>query len=335
MKVAVIGCGWITGTYKMVSKIVKNTNIVAAVDLDLNKAIKIGGKNHAYTDTQKMYDNEDFESVYIATPHHLHKPMIKQAFENGKHILCEKPVSVSITDAQEIKKMDEQYPNLKLGFNYNYRYDHNCYRLVKAIQNNHLGKIYYGNCNIFFSRNESYFEKGPWRTKKATAGGGTLLIHGSHMIDIMLWAFGEPISVIGKIDRKRFKNLEVEDIGFGIIEFKNGVIMQINDSTLVKPPFGIFKDLVQLQIFGEKGRCLYTGPWPKSSLKWKGVKKFKVKKDTKGFSHFGRSVKAFSNWILHDKPYFNTIEESSKALRLITTLYQSSDSGRKESTEKL
>ncbi|MFX1378607.1 MAG: Gfo/Idh/MocA family protein [Promethearchaeota archaeon] len=332
LQVGVIGCGGITKMYKLVTKIIKNTKIVAAVDLDINKAIKIGG--YACTDPEEMYENEDFDAVYIATPHHLHKPMIKQAFENGKHVLCEKPVSISLGDAREIQNLDNQYQDLKLGFNYNYRYDHNCYRLVNALQNNHLGEVYYANCNVYFSRNETYFEKGPWRTKKETAGGGTLLIHGSHILDIMIWAFGAPKTIMGKTDNLRFKNIEVEDFGLGIIEFENGIYAQINDSTFINPPYGIFKEKVELEVFGKKGRCFYKGPWPKSSLTWKGVKKFKTKKEIKGFSHFGRSVKAFGEWVLHDKPYFNTIEESSKVLSLISALYKSSETGKKENIEK-
>ncbi|MFX0030966.1 MAG: Gfo/Idh/MocA family protein [Candidatus Hermodarchaeota archaeon] len=335
LKVGVVGCGSITKIYKLSSKVIKNTKIVAAADLDINRAIKIGGKKHAYTDSNEMYNNEEFDAVYIATPHHLHKPMIKQAFENGKHILCEKPVSISLDDAREIQSLDKQYQNLKLGFNYNYRYDHNCYRLVKALQNNHLGEVYYANCSVLFSRSESYFEKGPWRTKRETAGGGTILIHGSHIFDIMIWVFGEPKAIMGKTDTVRFKNIDVEDFGLGIIEFENGVYAQINDSTFVKPPYGIIKDTVKLEVFGKNGRVIYKGPWPKSSLKWKGVKKFKTKKQIKGISHFGRSVKAFSEWVLHDKPYLNTVEESSKVLSLVSSLYKSSETNKKENIEKL
>jgi len=301
--------------------------------LDIKKAIKFGGRNHAYTDSEKMYKNEEIDAVYIATPHHLHKPMIEQAFKMGKHVLCEKPVAISLQEAREINDLDKSYPELKLGFNYNYRYDHKCYRLATALQNNHLGDIYYANCNVFFSRNESYFAQGPWRTKKETAGGGTLLIHGSHIIDIMLWALGEPISVMGKVSNVKFKNIEVEDVGFGIVEFKNGAYAQINNSMVIKPPLSIIKDKVELRIFGNKGRSYYKGPWPISSLKWKGVKKFKIKKNTKGISHFGRSMKAFANWVLYNKPYYNTIEESSKVLSLISALYRSSESGKMESIE--
>ena len=313
---------------------IKNIKIEAAADLDISKAIKVARKKHAYTDIEKMYQDEDIDIIYIATPHYLHKPMIEQAFKMGKHIFCEKPVAISIQEARDIYQLDEKYKELKLGFNYNYRYDQKCYRLASALQNNHLGEIYYANCNVYFSRDQSYFEQGLWRSKKQSAGGGTLLIHGSHIMDIMLWALGEPISVMGKIDNLKFKNSEVEDIGFGIIEFESGCYAQINDSMFIKPSIGILGERVELEVFGKKGRCHYKGPWPLSKLKWKGVKKFKIKKNTLGFSDMGRSIKAFRRWVLNDKPYFNTVEESSKVLRMISALYKSSGSGKKELIEK-
>ncbi|MFX0156035.1 MAG: Gfo/Idh/MocA family protein, partial [Candidatus Hodarchaeota archaeon] len=270
-----------------------------------------------------------------ATPPHLHKPMIKQAFEQGKHVLCEKPITITVDDAREINRLDKEFSDLKLGFNYMHRYDHKSYRLASALQNNHLGETYYANCNIYFSRDATYFEKGPWRAKKQTAGGGTVLSHGSHFLDIMIWALGDPVSVIGKIDNAKFKNVEVEDLGFGIIEFDNGTYAQVNNSMFIKPPFNIFKERAELQVFGQKGRCYYKAPWPFSSLKWKGVKKYKVKKDTKGFSHLGRLIKAFANWVLYDKPYLNNVEESAKVLCLISALYKSSETGKKEQIEKL
>ncbi len=335
VKVGVIGCGLIANSYKLATRVVKNTTIVAATDLNLNRAIRIAGKKHAYTNVEDMYENEDFNAVYIATPPFLHKSMIKQAFEKGKHVLCEKPITVTIEDTREIIQLDKKFNDLKLGFNYMHRYDHKSYRLASALNNNHLGETYYANCNIFFSRDATYFEKGPWRAEKEKAGGGTILSHGSHFIDILLWALGEPLSVIGKIDKLKFKTSEVEDIGFGIIEFENGSYGQLNNSMFVYPPMSILKERMEIQIFGNKGRCYYKAPWPFSSLKWKGVKKFKIKKDTKGFSHLGRSIKAFGNWILHDKPYLNTVKQSAKILCLISALYKSSETGKKEQIEKL
>ncbi|MFX0139576.1 MAG: Gfo/Idh/MocA family protein, partial [Candidatus Hodarchaeota archaeon] len=121
--------------FKYMGRKVENLKIIAATDVELKKAKSIGGKSHAYTDINQMYNKEDIDAVYIATPHHLHMPQIKQAFEAGKHVLCEKPVACSVEDARIINELDKKYRNLKLGFNYNYRYDHVCHELVSAVQN--------------------------------------------------------------------------------------------------------------------------------------------------------------------------------------------------------
>jgi predicted dehydrogenase len=261
--------------------------------------------------------------------------MIKEAFQEGKHIFCEKPVGSSIEDAREISKLDKSFSNLKLGFNYQYRYDYNCFNLAKGAQNDHLGTIYYAICNGNFGRDEGYLNQGPWRTKLETAGGGTLLIQGSHIIDIMIWALGEPISVIGKVDNLKFKDIEVEDIGFGIIEFENGSYGQVSNSMITRPHKRRNIDKVILDVFGEKGNCYYEGPWPLSSIKWERVKEYKIKEYVDRVSPYTEAFKAFINWLLNDEPFLNTIEQSSKVLRLLKALYKSSETGKKEKVEKL
>ena len=334
IKVGIIGCGLITSELRFFSKLLKNVKIQAATDLILKRAVKIARKEHAYTDVDKMFMNEDLDAVYIATPHYLHKKFIKQAFKEGKHILCEKPVTTSLEDAQTILSLDKKYHNLKLGFNYQYRYDPNCADLIQGIKSNKLGDIYYSNCNIFFSRDLNYFNKGDWRIKIATAGGGTLLSQGSHIIDIMIWALGEPKSVMGRISNLKFKNIEVEDVGFGIVEFENGILGQINNSMIVEPRIRPADDTCELLIFGQKGRVTYLGPWP-SSLEWFGEHNLKTITELKDTPPFITSINTFGEWILEDKPFLNTIEESSKVLRLIMTLYKSSKTGKKEKIEKL
>lgn len=320
---------------KLHLEIIENLEIVAAVDPVIERATNIVGQDHSYENAENMYKNEDIDIVYINTPHHLHKPMIKEAFQEGKHIFCEKPVTISIEDAREILKLDKNFPNLKLGFDYQYRYDYNCYNLAMGAQNGHLGKIYYAISNGNFGRSIDYLKQGPWRTKLETSGGGTLLIQGSHIIDIMIWTLGEPISVIGKIDNLKFKDIEVEDIGFGIIEFENGSYGQISNSMITRAHKRRNIDKVILDVFGEKGNCYYSGPWPLSSIKWERVKEYKIKKYIERVSPYTEAFKSYINWILNDEPFLNTIEESSKVLRLLMALYKSSETGKKEMVEKL
>jgi predicted dehydrogenase len=150
----------------------------------------------------------------------------------------------------------------------------------------------------------------------------------------MIWALGEPKTVIGKIKTIKFKNIDTEDLGFGIVEFENGVLAQINSSMIVEPPFESTKGMVELLIFGKKGRATYSGPVP-SSLNWYGVKNYSPKKMYNYAPYIAGSLEAFADWILNDIPYLNTIEESSKVLRLICALYKSSETEKKELVEKL
>jgi len=335
LRLGIIGSGQMAKEFKLISKLVKNIEFIAATDTILKRAQKVVGKDHAYIDAQEMYNNEDFDAVYIATPHNLHKSNIRQAFENGKHILCEKPVAATLEDAREINKLDKKYDSLKLGFNYQYRYDKNTLNLINGLNNNILGDIYYFNCSVYFSRDLDYFKKSDWRIKIESAGGGTLLNHGSHILDIVIWGLGEPKSVTGKVATLKFKNIEVEDIGIGIIEFHKGIIGQVNCSMIPQPqmrPESI--DLAQLELFGERGRLNYSCMWP-SALKWYGIPLSNLDENGKSNSYMTGCIEAFRDWIIHDIPFYNTIEESSKVLRLISAFYKSSETEKKEYVEKL
>ncbi|MHA1147647.1 MAG: Gfo/Idh/MocA family protein [Promethearchaeota archaeon] len=335
IRIGAIGCGWITKSMATLTKFIKSVKIVAGTDLKLENAQKIAGKEHAYTEVDKMLENEALDAVYIALPHYLHKQMIKTALNAGKHILCEKPVAISIQEAREIKQWAEQHRDLKLGFNYDRRYNYGAYKMVSAVHDNHIGKVYFANCTSYYSRDLNYFEKGPWRSKKKTSGGGTLLIHASHMIDILCWALGEPKNVIGVVDTKKFTNLDIEDVGFGTVEFENGTLAQINSSMIVKPRIQRLGDYENIHLFGEKGRIQFGGMAPFSKVKFYGVKKYKIERINRGVHSLMRSMKAFANWVLNDKQFLNTIDESSRALRIVMALYKSAETGKKEIIEKL
>jgi predicted dehydrogenase len=333
IKIGTIGCGAIASEFKAFFKMIKNAKFVAAVDKEYKRARRISGKEHSYTDVNEMLEKEEVDVVYIATPHYLHKDHIKLAFEHGKHVFCEKPVGASVQDAREIYIMSRKYPHLKLGFNYQYRYDQNCYELVSGLKEEILGDIYYANCNAYFSRDYSYYKEGNWRGSKEFAGGGTMLSQASHVLDILIWAFGQPKTVMGQIKTVKFTNTEVEDLGFGIIEFENGILAQINSSMLVEPPIEVTKALSELIVFGEYGRAICRLA-AHSSLQWYGIGKYSCKEILCYNPYTAGSVEAFADWILFEKPYLNTIEESSKVLCLIDAIYKSSETGKKEKVEK-
>ena len=97
--------------------------------------------------------------------------------------------------------------DIKLGVNYQYRYDGGCYRLARAVQAGAIGRVVYARINVPWHRDRSYFEGATWHQFLAQAGGGTLLTQASHLVDIALWSIGSPpVSASGYTARQVFKD---------------------------------------------------------------------------------------------------------------------------------
>ncbi|MBD3349951.1 MAG: hypothetical protein GF364_00515 [Candidatus Lokiarchaeota archaeon] len=325
MKFAAIGLGWIFNTQKWIFRLLKRAEIVAIVDKneDLAKRRAKGLRVPWFTSSKQLYENEvDFDAVYIATPHHLHAPLMKEAIEHKKHIFCDKPITHTIEDAEEVIKLAKEN-DIKIGINYQYRYDPKVYSLVQACHENLLGKILYGKVEVPWYRDRKYYEQGKWRKYWKSAGGGTLLIHASHSIDVLLWALGNPKSIMGKYDTRLHRDLgvEVEDVGMGIIEFKSGALVQVLSTACTKPKKGI----VRIEIYGENGALKYKGPWPLSYLRWYGIQRKRYRLDTDGFIVFSKILNGFIDWVWYDKKFYSTAETALTTLKTVLGIYRSSN----------
>jgi UDP-N-acetyl-2-amino-2-deoxyglucuronate dehydrogenase len=175
LKIAVIGTGLIAGSFKFASKFVKNVKITACCDVKENLAKKFAGHAMPYfLKSEDLYKNADFDAVYLALPHFLHRPMIEEALDAGKDVFCEKPLTTNLEDANAIIAKAKQL-NRKIGVMYQYRYDTRCYQLAKACQSGHLGELYWGKVEVPWLRNEKYFQQGDWRRTWEKSGGGNAI----------------------------------------------------------------------------------------------------------------------------------------------------------------
>lgn len=323
MRFVVIGTGYIFKSQKYIFKITKRAKIVALVDKNEELVKKYAKKMKIpwFTSSQDLYASDvKFDAVYIATPHNTHFPLMKEAITHKKHILCDKPITHSVADGEEIIRLANQ-AKVKIGINYQNRYTRKVFQLVQACHNNQLGKILYAKVSVPWYRDERYFSKGPWRKKWETAGGGCVLTTGSHYIDILLWALGKPVSVFGKYATRLHDKIavEVEDVGMGIIEFKNGVIAQILSTSCTKP-----KDsAAYIEVYGEKGTLKLKLIGPFGILKKYNISRLKYKLKVPGFLNFSRVLNAFIDWIWEDKLFFNTPEYALETLKVVLGLYES------------
>jgi len=319
MKLAVIGCGDVTKSMLMLSKLTKGIKITGVSDIDISKAKKTAARFKnvpAFSDYKKMLETVESDAVYIAVPHFLHYPIMKEVIGYKKHILCEKPITTNTTDAYEIIKLAEKN-NIKVGINYQYRYDNACYKLVMAAKNKELGNINFGRVLIPWKRENEYFEQSKWHGSIKKAGGGTLITQGSHLLDIILWIFdNKVISINAKSKNYKFNKIEVEDFISIELEFENGAIIQII-STMASSK----EKAVSIELYGEKAIGTYKGysGFSKVSFTKKNINKYKHK--IFAIHPFQRSLIAFRDWVLKDEKYLNEAKEAVKVLKLIEEIY--------------
>ena len=265
LKFAILGCGRIS--YKHVQGLCENKEeavLVATCDVVEERAIakkeeysermKDESINiSAYTDYKKMLDNEDIDVVTIATESGYHAEIAIYAMNKGKHVIVEKPMALSIKDADNMIEVARKN-NVKLCISHQNRFNKPIQKLRESIENNKFGKLINGTARILWNRNEGYYEQAPWRGTW-NQDGGTLMNQCIHNIDLLQWMMGGEIDKVYAECDTFLRNIEAEDFGAIIIRFKNGAIGIVEGSACVYP-----KNLEEtLSIFGSEGTVVIGG----------------------------------------------------------------------------
>ncbi len=330
LTIAVVGCGWIANDLALLARWTPGVSLTAACDISRSKAEAFAKKHKiptVYTDFSEMLSAGVCQAVYLAVPHHLHFSMIRVAVDAGLPVFVEKPVTRTLAEGLAIAAYARER-GVKVGVNYQYRYDRAGYRLAQVVRSGGLGRVLYARTNIPWHREWTYFESSPWHQSLAQAGGGTLITQASHLVDLLLWAIHSPaISASGWTDRMVFNDMEVEDFAAGTVVLENGAVLQITSSMVANP-----EQAVTLAIYGERGTALYTNrPWPRLTLRLgKGASRITGIERVPywGFHAVHRSLKGFRDWILHDRPFLVPAESALPALAVVEAIYRSAREGR-------
>lgn len=248
LKVGIIGCGGIANQKHLPA--LKQSNdlaeIVAFCDIRIERAEKAAkeyGVSNAkvYKDYHQLLEDRSIDVVHICTPNVFHAPMTVDAFEAGKNVLCEKPMSHSADEAQKmIEAWKKSGKHFTIGYQNRFRKE--IQLLHKACREGELGDIYFAKAHAL--RRRAVPTWGVFQDK-AQQGGGPLIDIGTHALDITLWMMDnyEPVSVMGsvfykmsdKVEGNLFgpwdpSTFEVEDSAFGFIKMKNGATIFLEAS---------------------------------------------------------------------------------------------------------
>ncbi len=214
--------------------------VVALCDMDEQRLHAVADEHDIegrFTDAAEMFRDGGVDAVSIAVPNCFHAPLTIQALEAGIHVLCEKPMAMTVADAQSMQAAaDKAGKNLMI--NLSYRFSDMSLALKRQVDAGVVGNIYFG--RTVWHRRRGMPKFGGWFGKKEMAGGGPLIDLGVHRIDLALWLMGhpEPVSVSGstynviaaEIAKRENKEFTVEDLAAGIVKFDNGATLIVETS---------------------------------------------------------------------------------------------------------
>ena len=228
----IIGCGHIGKRHAAVLDDYDFADLKSVCDIKVEQAQTQGDlydNLSVYADYTELL-KEDIDVVCICTPHHLHKPMTLDALKAGKHVIVEKPMTLSAKDAKEMSVAAND-AGLKLFVVKQNRYNVPIKLANEAIKNNRLGKIHMVQCNVLWNRHQEYYNQSDWRGSKVTEKGA-LFTQASHFIDILVWWFGK-VTEAKTVMATQAHDIEIEDCGQSSVMFESGVVGSISWTTNV------------------------------------------------------------------------------------------------------
>ncbi|MBI3974207.1 MAG: Gfo/Idh/MocA family oxidoreductase [Chloroflexi bacterium] len=220
VRIALIGCGGIArGHIDAYTRMRDECELVYCVDIDEEKARAFAEQGNCEWATDYKAILDEVDAVDICTPPHLHAPMAIAAASRGKHVLTEKVMATTLQDAGEMIRVAEAN-NVKLMVAYVTRFDPAWIALHDAVQQGAAGRPY-----LVAGRTAHAPGLASWRASWETFPMGSLLSHGCHYVDQMIWNFGDIVaaSSVGA-NTVRGPALAREDTAVAIFRFKNGML---------------------------------------------------------------------------------------------------------------
>ena len=193
-------------------------------------------KVRAVTDFESFLADKEVEAVTIATPTGIHGKVAIPAALAGKHILCEKPLDVTVSKVDELIDACDKSGVLLMSV-FQSRFVKNVALIKKAIQDGRFGKIVLASSQCKWFRTQEYYDSATWRGTWALDGGGALMNQSIHTIDLLLYLNGDVDEITAATATITHTGIEVEDNAVAILKFKNGSMGTIEASTSCAPGF--------------------------------------------------------------------------------------------------
>ncbi|KPV58873.1 oxidoreductase [Paenibacillus sp. A3] len=254
VRFAVVGCGGISSSHFTGIERAPEAELAAVCDVDAGRAEQYGAKYgvKAYTDYGRLLADPDVDVVCLCTPSGMHAGQTIQAAEAGKHIVCEKPMAILLSDAERMIEACDVI-GVKLATIFPRRMSPASQFVKKLLDDGKLGRLSLCSGYVKFYRDQAYYDSAGWRGTWAMDGGGAMMNQGIHTIDLLQWLAG-PVDSLHGYARNVLRDIEIEDTAVASLQFKSGALGSIEATTTAynQPDHRIV-------LHGDKGTIVLTG----------------------------------------------------------------------------
>lgn len=338
VNVGIIGVGGIGNVHLGAYAKCPEAKVVAVCDLIEERTERAAAKYDipkTFKNYKEMLQLPEIDAISICVPNYLHAPMAIDAFEAGKHVICEKPLCINPKDGEAMVEASKK-ANKKFMTAFNNRFRGDTQTLKRFIEGGELGDIYFGKTG--WIRRKGIPGMGSWFTQKAQAGGGPLIDIGVHVLDLALWLMGNPkaVSVTGSTyamfgckgegmgdwgTSEAGGTCDVEDLACGLIKLDTGATLMLEASWASH----IEKDVIFTNLIGTRGGA--------------DVDPFRVYKDMHGacvditpsFPNLSGHEMEIKHWIdclVNGTKLISTGEHGLEVVRILNAIYKSAATGK-------
>lgn len=334
LRFGIIGAGGIADRRTLPGMLkAKNAEIYAVMELEKSRAEQLKEKynaKHAYTDVEELLKNTEIDAVYIATPVVFHARQAMLAADYGKHILLEKPISISVEEGEKLLEYCAQ-KKVKIAVGFMMRFGTHVQNMKNAIKAGKIGQVVSG-----YSQFTNWFPvDGSWAQAKKTAGGGSLTDMGIHLIDLIEYILDSKVKQVSAFNASAVFNYDVEDSSTVMLNMDNGA------QCVIQTNFNIPDEVSKwrLEFFGTKGRLLgdnVIGQIDGGKLNavfldsvggYDAIQDHDVLEGEELGGEFGnmytKEIESFADSILNNKPLEVPAECALRAQKIIDAAYKS------------
>lgn len=254
IKVGIIGIGNVGASH---AQCIYDNNVVGMelaavcdIDTSLLPIAKERFPGVAFFEDFREMLQEDIDLVIVSVPHPLHADIATQCFQQGKHVLVEKPIDIRVSKARMLHDVAQKSGKV-FGVMFNQRTGNLFQKAKEIVQSGALGFLKRSTWIITnWYRTQHYYDSGSWRATWSGEGGGVLVNQAPHQLDLWQWICGMPESITAYCEVGKYHNIEVEDTATIFAKFPCGAEGTFITSTAEYPGTN------RLEIVGSLGKLV-------------------------------------------------------------------------------